>query len=32
VPTEHQLADLLTKPLNGFRVGKLRERVMGHKK
>jgi hypothetical protein len=31
VPTEDQLADLLTKPLSKHRVIKLRERVLGYK-
>lgn len=30
VPTEHQLADLLTKPLRGYRTATLRERVLGY--
>ena len=32
IGTEHQLADLLTKPLNRERVQKLRASVMGNKR
>jgi len=30
IPTEHQLADLLTKALESKRVAKLREKVLGY--
>jgi len=30
IPTEHQLADILTKPLHSVRHAKLRDRMMGH--
>lgn len=32
IPTQDQLADLLTKPLERVRVEALRNRVLGHKK
>lgn len=30
VPTDHQLADLVTKPLDNTKIQYLRQRVLGH--